>query len=97
MSNFDPDAATVCIEHGAFIPCRREGWHYHTQNPRWVKAVRDYQSSTIEGLTWEPASDYAAHWIAHPPSCSIVGSGGACDCAEGRAALTTPTPGSDQP
>lgn len=55
----DPDALTVCIEHGTFVPCRRDGFHYTSQNPYWVKAVRDYQESTIPGLTWEPASEYA--------------------------------------
>lgn len=33
------DDPEVCIAHGAF----------------WVKSVRDYQSSPIETLTWEPA------------------------------------------
>ena len=66
--HIDPDALTVCIEHGAFVPCRRNGFHYETQNPYWVKAVRDYQSSTVEGLTWEPASDYAARRVSENPT-----------------------------
>jgi hypothetical protein len=49
------DEPTVCIAHGRFIPCRTSAVHRYTSNPYWVKAVRDYQSSTIEGLTWEPA------------------------------------------
>lgn len=49
------DEPTVCIAHGAFMPCRKRGEHRETTNPYWVKSVRDYQSSTIEGLTWEPA------------------------------------------
>lgn len=48
------DAPTVCIAHGCFIPCRKDGEHRWTDNPYWVKSVRDYQGSTIEGLTWEP-------------------------------------------
>lgn len=62
----DPDALTVCIEHGAFIPCRKRGDHYYSQNPFWVKSVRDYQTSTDPGLTWEPASDYDARKINRP-------------------------------
>lgn len=53
------DAAVVCIAHGAFIPCRHKGEHRLTQNPFWVKSVRDYHASTIEGLTWEPAWESA--------------------------------------
>lgn len=67
-SAFDPDALTVCIEHGAFIPCRRENGCYVSQNPYWVKAVRDYQSSTILGLSWEPASDLAARRMTITPA-----------------------------
>lgn len=52
----DPGATTVCIAHGSFIPCRRLfAEHRYTDNPYWVKSVRDYHGSTIEGLTWEPA------------------------------------------
>ena len=64
----DPDALTVCIEHGAFIPCRKRGDHYYSQNPYWVKVVRDYHGSTIEGLTWEPASVYAARRLRTTPA-----------------------------
>ena len=53
------DAPTVCIAHGAFIPCRKDGEHRYTANPFWVKSVRDYQTSTIDGLTWEPAWEAA--------------------------------------
>lgn len=49
------DLPTVCVAHGAFIPCRKRGDHRYTDNPYWVKSVRDYQTSTIEDLTWEPA------------------------------------------
>jgi hypothetical protein len=49
------DAPTVCAAHGAFIPCRKDGEHRYTDNPYWVKSVRDYQGSPIVGLTWEPA------------------------------------------
>jgi hypothetical protein len=49
------DAPTVCIAHGAFIPCRKKGEHRETDNPYWVKFVRDYHGSDIKGLTWEPA------------------------------------------
>jgi hypothetical protein len=63
----DPDALTVCIEHGTFIPCRKGGHHYYSQNPYWVKSVRDYQSSADPGLTWEPASDYAARRVSCSP------------------------------
>lgn len=59
----DPDALTVCIEHGAFVPCRKQGHHHYSQNPLWVKRVRDYQGSPADGPTWEPASDYAARRI----------------------------------
>lgn len=54
------DAPIVCIAHGRFIPCRKRGDHRYTATPYWVKAVRDYQGSTIEGLTWEPAWERAA-------------------------------------
>jgi hypothetical protein len=50
------DWPTVCIAHGAFVPCRKSGAHNTTSNPFWVKSVRDYQTSSIEGLTWEPAT-----------------------------------------
>jgi hypothetical protein len=53
--------AAVCIAHGRFVPCRKQGEHRTTDNPYWVKAVRDYQCSPIEGLTWEPA------WSNWPP------------------------------
>lgn len=49
------DEPTVCITHGRLIPCRKGGDHRYTSNPYWVKAVRDYQGSPIEDLTWEPA------------------------------------------
>jgi len=49
------DQPTVCIAHGAFIPCREDGEHRYTDNPFWVKSVREYQTSAIGGLTWEPA------------------------------------------
>ena len=49
---YDLDTPVVCIEHGCFIPCRKQGGHYTTQDPRWVKAVRDYQSSADDGLAW---------------------------------------------
>ena len=65
-SNLDPDALTVCIEHGRFVPCRREVGCYVSQNPYWVKAVRDYQTSTVPGLTWEPALDYAERRLIPP-------------------------------
>ena len=58
----DPDAPAVCIEHGRFTPCRRDGRHCYTQNPYWVKAVRDYQSSEIEDLSWEPAGSTERGW-----------------------------------
>lgn len=51
----EDDAPTVCIAHGRFVPCRKDGEHRTTQNPYWVKSVRDYHDSPIEGLTWEPA------------------------------------------
>jgi hypothetical protein len=51
----DNDAPTVCIAHGRFIPCRKDNEHRYTSNPYWVKSVSDYQTSIIEGLTWEPA------------------------------------------
>ena len=59
MSGTD-DAPTVCIEHGRFIPCRTDGEHRVTDNPFWVKSVRDYQDSTDPDLTWEPAGRWAA-------------------------------------
>jgi hypothetical protein len=49
------EGPTVCITHGRFAPCRKQGEHTYTTNPFWVKSVRDYQSRPIEGLTWEPA------------------------------------------
>ena len=49
------DEPTVCIAHGAFIPCRRHSEHRYTANPFWVKSVHDYQTSSIPDLTWEPA------------------------------------------
>lgn len=49
------DERVVCIAHGSFIPCRKDGEHRYTSNPYWVKSVQDYQSSPIEALTWEPA------------------------------------------
>lgn len=55
-ASHDDDAPTVCIAHGAFIPCRKGGDHRYTDNPYWVKSVRDYQCSSIDGLTWEPAA-----------------------------------------
>src|SRR5690606_18895364 len=48
------DLLTVCIAHGRFLPCRKDGAHNETTNPFWVKSVRDFQDSTIPGLTWEP-------------------------------------------
>jgi len=54
------DEPTVCIAHGAFTPCRRDGEHRYTTNPFWVKSVRDYQTSDIPGLTWEPAWERTA-------------------------------------
>lgn len=51
----DYDAPTVCIAHGRFIPCRKDGEHRYTPNPYWVKSVRDYQESPIPNLSWEPA------------------------------------------
>jgi len=51
----DEDSPTVCIAHGRFIPCRKDGEHRYTANPFWVKSVRDYQESPIADLTWEPA------------------------------------------
>lgn len=59
----DPDAPTVCIEHGAFVPCRKAGQHFTSQDPYWVKAVRDYQTSRDPNLTWEPASEYTLRKI----------------------------------
>jgi hypothetical protein len=47
--------AQVCIAHGRYVPCRLEGEHRYSTNPFWVKSVADFQGSTIEGLTWEPA------------------------------------------
>lgn len=49
------DAPTVCLAHGRFIPCRSAGEHRYTSNRYWVKSVRDYQQSTNDALTWEPA------------------------------------------
>jgi hypothetical protein len=54
LSADESDAPTVCVRHGRFIPCRKDGEHAYTANPFWVKSVRDYQTSTIPGLTWEP-------------------------------------------
>lgn len=54
----EKDAPTVCILHGRFIPCRWAGEHRYTSNPYWVKSVRDFQRSTIPGLTWEPAQEH---------------------------------------
>ena len=51
--NIDPDAPTVCIAHGRFIPCRAKGGHGVTQDPFWAKSVRDFQTGTTPGLTWE--------------------------------------------
>jgi hypothetical protein len=50
----------VCIAHGAFIPCGKDGEHRYSENPFWAKSVIDYQTSEISGLTWEPA------WEAYP-------------------------------
>jgi hypothetical protein len=44
----------VCVAHGRFVPCRKDGEHRYTSNPFWVKSVSDFQTSSIEGLTWEP-------------------------------------------
>lgn len=59
MENIEPadcDAPMmVCIAHGRFIPCRKDGEHRYTSNPYWVKSVRDYHESPITDLTWEPA------------------------------------------
>lgn len=49
------DYPIVCIAHGRFLPCRKSGEHRTTANPYWVKSVRDYHTSTIADLTWEPA------------------------------------------
>jgi hypothetical protein len=46
---------TVCIAHGCFVPCRKDGEHRLSVNPFWVKSVRDYQGSADRSLTWEPA------------------------------------------
>lgn len=42
---FLDDMVTVCIAHGAFIPCRRSGKHVYTQNLFWVDRVRQYQQA----------------------------------------------------
>ena len=52
----ETDSPTVCITHGRFIPCRNEDWHHFTDNPYWVKSVRDFQGSDDPNLTWEPAT-----------------------------------------
>ena len=52
----ETDNPTVCITHGRFIPCRNEDWHHFTDNPYWVKSVRDFQGSDDPNLTWEPAT-----------------------------------------
>lgn len=52
----ETDNPTVCITHGRFIPCRNEDWHHFTDNPYWVKSVRDFQGSNDPNLTWEPAT-----------------------------------------
>jgi hypothetical protein len=51
----DDEALTVCIAHGCFVPCRKDGEHRLSVNPFWVKSVRDYQGSADQSLTWEPA------------------------------------------
>jgi hypothetical protein len=58
VSEIFSDRPIVCIAHGAFIPCRKDGEHRYTANPYWVKSVRDYQNSTIDNLTWEPAWEH---------------------------------------
>ena len=45
MGDHWDEGPVVCIAHGAFVPCRRQGEHRTTDNPYWVKAVRDYQST----------------------------------------------------
>lgn len=60
------DAPIVCIAHGRFIPCRKDGEHDYTGSPAWVKAVRDYQASTSPRATWEPVRD--PH---HCPDCGV--------------------------
>lgn len=49
------EVVQVCIAHGRFVPCRSDGEHRYSTNHYWVKSINDYQCSTIEGLTWEPA------------------------------------------
>lgn len=44
----------VCVTHGRFVPCRKDGEHRHTSDPHWVEAVRAYQTSTDDSLAWEP-------------------------------------------
>lgn len=67
MSDILADHPTVCIAHGAFVPCRHDGRHRYTDNPHWVKSVRDYHGSDDPDLTWEPV------WSAEPTSCP-------CEC-----------------
>jgi hypothetical protein len=55
------DAPTVCVQHGAFIPCRTGGVdsaeHRYSSNPFWVKSVSDYQSTSVDGLGWTAPRD----------------------------------------
>jgi hypothetical protein len=50
----DHDTPVVCIAHGAFLPCRRQGEHRVTADPRWVKSVREHHQSPHDH-PWVPA------------------------------------------
>lgn len=71
------DDVWVCIAHGRFIPCRKDGEHRWSKNPYWVKAVRDYQNSPIDDLTWEPAWEHHQKmWVRRTRTWWEVG----CQC-----------------
>lgn len=55
--------AMVCIAHGRFIPCRKEGQHRLTSNPYWVKSVTDYQLGDDPNQTWVAAWSDSAMWV----------------------------------
>lgn len=62
--------AMVCIAHGRFIPCRKEGQHRLTSDPYWVKSVTDYQLGEGPNMTWVPAWHHPV-WVVTDEGLSV--------------------------
>lgn len=56
--------AMVCLEHGAFIPCRKQGEHRVSSDPRDIELVRYHQevSSRLQNYGFR----YKDRWPEEP-------------------------------